>query len=437
MEKLTKEKVDIGLKVLREQKDSKLLTHLNSCVHCGLCAKSCIYYKAMPEAKFIPATKVDLVASIYRRYCTFTGKTIPKLVGARDLDETYAEEMVDLLFGACTMCGRCNVHCSVGVDISYVVRTGRAMLANMGMVPETLQKTVDAALDTGNNMSISDQDFVETLEWLEEDLQFEVNDDNAHIPLNQKGKEILYTLNPREPKFFPLSISAMAKVFYAAGESWTISTKMYDVTNYAYYSGNLEESKVIAQRLYDEMGNLDAKKCVLAECGHGSRAFRWEGPNYLQKQYPFEVITSIELMAQYIRDGRIKLDPTKNPDKVTLHDPCNLVRSGGILNEQRFILKSAVMDFVEMNPHGDDNLCCGGGGGQLAMSEYNDRRMNIAKLKADQISATGAKVLVAPCHNCVDQLTQINVTFKLNVQIKTVAEIVADAIVLENDNEEE
>jgi len=435
MEKIDAEKIEQGLKVLTEIKDSKLLTHLNSCVHCGLCAESCIYYRAMPEAKYIPATKVDLVASIYRRYCTFTGRTMPKLVGARNLDDETIEEMVDLLYGACTMCGRCNTHCSIGVDISYIVRMGRAMLANMGMVPETLQKTINSALETGNNMAISDQDFVETLEWLEEDLQFEVNDDNAHIPLNQKGKEILYTLNPREPKFFPLSISAMAKVFYAAGESWTISTKMYDVTNYAYYSGNLEESKTIAQRLYDEMANLDAAKCVLAECGHGSRAFRWEGPNYLEKKYPFDVITSVELMAEYIRKGRFKLDPTLNSDRVTLHDPCNLVRSGGILNEQRFILKHCVMDFVEMNPHGDDNLCCGGGGGQLAMSEYNERRLNIAKLKADQIKATGAKVVVAPCHNCVDQLTQINVTFKLNVQIKTIAEIVADAIIIDgNEN---
>jgi len=437
MEKISKETIEQGLKVLRQPKDSKLLTHLNSCVHCGLCAESCIYYRTMPEAKFIPATKVDLVASIYRRYCTFTGRTMPKLVGARDLNDETIEEMVDLLYGACTMCGRCNTHCSIGVDISYIVRMGRAMLANMGMVPETLQKTVNAALETGNNMAISDTDFVETLEWLEEDLQFEVNDDDAHIPLNQKGKTMLYTLNPREPKFFPLSISAMAKVFYAAGESWTISTKMYDVTNYAYYSGHLDESKVIVQRLYDEMENLDAKNCVLAECGHGSRAFRWEGPNYIEKKFPFEVFTSIELMAQYIRDGRIKLDPSKNPDKVTLHDPCNLVRSGGILNEQRFILNSCVMDFVEMNPHGDDNLCCGGGGGQLAMSEYNERRMKISKLKADQIKATGAKVLVAPCHNCVDQLTQINVYFKLGVQIKTVAEIVADAIVLENSENKE
>jgi len=430
MEKLTKEQIEKGLAVIKDFKDSKLLTHLNSCVRCGLCADSCIYYRAMPEARFIPAKKVDLVASIYRRYNTFSGKNFPGLVGAKDLNNETVKEMIDLLFGACTMCGRCTVHCSIGVDISYLVRCGRAMLSNMGMVPKTLQSTVDAAINTGNNMSIPVEDFVETLKWLEDDLQMEVNDDTATIPLNEEGKNVLYTLNPREPKFFPLSISAMAKVFYAAAESWTLSTKMYDVTNYAYYSGNLEEAGIIAQRLHDEMENLKATQCVLAECGHGSRAFRWEGPNYIQKKYPFKVLTSIELMADYIRTGRIKLDKAKNPDKVTLHDPCNLVRSGGIFSEQRFILQHAVMDFIEMTPHGNDNLCCGGGGGQLAMSEYNERRMNIARLKANQIRATGAKVVVTPCHNCVDQLTQINVTFKLNVQIKTVAEIVAEAIIL-------
>jgi Fe-S oxidoreductase len=223
----------------------------------------------------------------------------------------------------------------------------------------------------------------------------------------------------------------MAKIFWAAGEKWTLSTRMYDVTNYAYYSGNLKEAGVIAQRLHDEMKALEAKKCVLAECGHGSRAFRWEGPNYINKPYPFEVLTSVELMLNYLKEGKIKVDPQKNPERVTLHDPCNLVRSGGILKQQREILKMATMDFVEMNPCGNDNLCCGGGGGQLAMSEYNERRMKIARLKADQIVATGAKVVVTPCHNCVDQLSQINVVFKLGIQIKTVAEVVADALIID------
>jgi Fe-S oxidoreductase len=305
------------------------------------------------------------------------------------------------------------------------------MLANMGLVPATLQATVDAAVKTGNNMGIPEADFVDTLKWLEDDLRFEVDDDKAEIPLNMPGRDILYTLNPREPKFFPLSIAAMAKIFYAAGEYWTLSTKMYDVTNYGYFSGNHEEAALLAGRLADEMEHLGARRCVLAECGHGSRAFRWEAPNYLGKPFPFDVVTSVELLAEYIRNGRIKVDPEKIRETVTLHDPCNLVRNGGVIEEQRYILRHCVKEFVEMTPHGADNFCCGGGGGQLAMSEYNERRMKITGLKADQIRNTGAAIVCTPCHNCVDQLNQTNAAYKLGVKVMTLAEIVADALVLE------
>jgi Fe-S oxidoreductase len=433
MEKLSKGQIKKCLEVFQNQADNKLITQLNSCVHCGLCAESCIYYLASKDNRLIPAYKVDIVASIYRRYYTFIGKVWPGLVNARALNQETADEMVDLLFGACTLCDRCTMHCSIGVDITYLVKIGRTMLSNMGMVPATLQSTVNAAVKTGNNMSIPDDEFVATLKWLEEELIDEVNDPDAKIPMNEPGKKILYTLNPREPKFFPLSISAMAKIFFAAGESWTLSTQMYDVTNYAYFSGNPDEAKLIAFRLWNEMGNLNAQTLVLAECGHGSRAFRWEAPNYLQQHFPFGVKTSVELIAEYLRNGKIRLDKTIIKDKVTLHDPCNLVRNGGIIHEQRYILNQFVTNFVEMTPHGIDNYCCGGGGGQLAMSEYNDRRMQIAELKAEQIRKTGAKIVVTPCHNCVDQLSQINISFKLSVKIVTLAEIVADALILENE----
>jgi len=420
-----------AIKILSESKDNKLVTHLNSCVHCGLCAESCIYYLTTKDEKFIPARKVNLISSLYQRYCTFTGKHFPFLTGARNLNEEIIDEMVDQLFGACTLCGRCNMHCSVGVDISYVVRAGRKMLSEMGFVPATLQSTVNAAIQTGNNMSIPVEEFTDTLSWLEEDLRDEVNDPHASIPLNVQNTNILYTLNPREPKFFPLSISAMAKIFYAAKEIWTLSTSMYDVTNYAYYTSNNNEAVVIAERLYNEMLKLKAKRCVLAECGHGSRAFRWEAPNYLRKSFPFEVITSVELLAEYISKGRIKLDKNLNKETITLHDPCNLVREGGIIEQQRYILRNAANNFIEMTPYGIDNFCCGGGGGQLSMSEYNERRMKIAEIKTEQIRKTGAAIVATPCHNCVDQLIQIDNKFKLGVKIKTLAEIVADAIVLE------
>ena len=422
--------VQKAIDILTKHTDSKLLTHLNACVHCGLCETSCLFYKTFQESKYIPGKKVDMVSSIYRRYCTLLGRTAPKLTHARELDDETITEMVDSLFGACTMCGRCVKHCSIGVDIPFVVRTGRRMLAAMGKVPQTLQATVDAAIQTGNNMGIPTEDFVDTIEWMQEDLQDELGE-NATIPLNEEGKEILYTLNPREPKFFPLSIAAAAKIFYAAGASWTLSTERYDVTNYGYFSGNDEEATAIAKKMFDEVHKLKCNTLVLGECGHGSRALRWEAPNYLKTHPDFKMVTLIEQLEEYIKTGRIKVDKTLNTKKYTIHDHCNIVRNGGLYNSLRYVTRQVVSDFVEMAPYGSDNFCCGGGGGMLAMSEYNERRLKVGKIKADQIAATGAQVVITPCHNCVDQLMQINHEYKLNVEIKSLAEVVADALVVE------
>jgi Fe-S oxidoreductase len=389
-----------------------------------------MYYLAMGDPKYMPAYKVDIVASIYRKYCTTLGKILPGWVGANKINDYRVDEMTDALFGACTMCGRCVKHCSIGVDIPYVVRIGRMMLSAMGFVPESLQATVNTALETGNNMGISTDEFIDTLQWMEEELQDEIGDQAAVIPLDQPYEKVLYTLNPREPKFFPLSISAAAKVFYAAKEDWTISTEMYDITNYAFFSGNNEEAKTIAKRLVEQMKKLECKTLVLGECGHGSRAVRWEAPNYLGQAFDFEVLNLVELLGKYLREGRIKVNKSLNAKTYTIHDPCNISRNGGLMDEVRYVVNQCVSNVVEMTPHGNDAFCCGGGGGQLAMSEYNERRLKIGKIKADQIKATGANVVITPCHNCVDQLSQLNHVYKLGITIKTLAEIVADAIVL-------
>jgi Fe-S oxidoreductase len=116
---------------------------------------------------------------------------------------------------------------------------------------------------------------------------------------------------------------------------------------------------------------------------------------------------------------------------MTLHDPCNLVRAGGVIEQQRYLLRNAVVDFVEMTPNRVDNYCCGGGGGQLSMGEYRDRRVAAGRTKADQIRRTGARVVATPCHNCIDQLSELNQVYGLNVEIKTLSEIVADALIID------
>jgi Fe-S oxidoreductase len=50
-----------------------------------------------------------------------------------------------------------------------------------------------------------------------------------------------------------------------------------------------------------------------------------------------------------------------------------------------------------------NNLCCGAGGGAWAMP-YDEDRLKYGKFKADQIRECGAEVVMAPCHNCRDQI---------------------------------
>jgi Fe-S oxidoreductase len=130
----------------------------------------------------------------------------------------------------------------------------------------------------------------------------------------------------------------------------------------------------------------------------------------------------LELLDEYIAAGRIRVDPRKNPERVTLHDPCNLVRWGGVSEPQRGVLRRCCADFVEMTPNRCDNFCCGGGGGMLSMSEFGERRVASGQVKAEQIRATGAKIVATPCHNCADQLLEINKRYKLGVEIKAVVE---------------
>jgi Fe-S oxidoreductase len=432
---LNPEQLKTALAEFKQLLDHQAAANLQSCVNCGLCADSCHYFLITGETEAIPAHKLRLVRSVFKELVTIFGG-LKKNSRAEDvLDSQTVEKWVDSLFGRCTLCGRCALNCTMGINITRLIRMARSVLASVDLVPPELQSTVTTAVEKGNNMGIPREEWLDTLQWLSEELQTEVGDPDAHLPVDKPGTNFLYTVNPREPKFFPLSLLATAKIFYAAKESWTVTSDYYDVTNYGLYSGNDGEAALISSRLRESMVKLGAKTLVLGECGHGFNSNRWEAPEWLAKEDKFEVKSIIQVIADYIRQGRIKLDPLRIQKRVTLHDPCNLVRLGGIIEEQRFILKNAVMDFVEMHPNREKNYCCGGGGGQLAMTRYAKRRLEAGKIKADQICKTGAKIVVTPCHNCVDQLGELNREYDLKVEIKTVSEVVADALVIERKEE--
>ena len=428
---LKPDQLESALVSFRGLLDHKIVANLQSCVNCGLCADSCHYYLTSKKFEDIPAYKLKLISAVFRKPSTLLGRLAKKSEGHGAFDSQMVERWVDSLYGRCTLCGRCTLNCTMGINITRLIRAARTTLASIDLVPPELQSTVTTAVEKGNNMGISREEWLDTLQWLSEELRVEVNDPETFMPVDKPAAEFLYTVNPREPKFFPLSLLSTAKIFYAANQSWTLASDYYDVTNYGLYSGDESAAGLISSRLRQSMTKLRAKTLVLGECGHGFNSNRWEAPEWLATQDKFKVESIIQVMADYIRRGRIKLDPSRNQKTVTLHDPCNLVRLGGVIEEQRYILENAVSDFVEMFPNREQNFCCGGGGGQLSMTRYAKRRLEAGKIKADQIRKTRAQIVVAPCHNCIDQLSELNREYKLGVEVKTLSEVVADVLVIE------
>jgi Fe-S oxidoreductase len=426
---LTAETAALGRAEFERRLNRALEASLEACVRCGLCAEACHYYVSNPKPEFVPAYRAEQLRRLYRQQADPLAAVAPGWVGAAPLDQALVDRLVTAAFGTCTMCGRCVINCPMGVDTRLIVRTARGMLAAMDMVPAGLRETVQVHLDVGNNMGVSAEDYLETVKWMEEELQAEVGDPSATIPIDKKRAHVVYTFNPREVKYYPYLIQAAAKIYNAAGENWTLSTESWDATNYGLFSGDDDASRTIARNLERAVNRLGADILVMAECGHGFRSQRWEAENWLGHAYPFPVVSFVEMEAEYVRQGRLRLDARRNPQRVTYHDPCNQVRNGGVIEEPRYVLQHAVLDFAEMTPHGVENYCCGGGGGMLSMTQFARERIAAGKAKADQIRATGAQIVATSCHNCLDQLAEINKHYKLGVKIQNLSELLANAIV--------
>jgi Fe-S oxidoreductase len=154
--------------------------------------------------------------------------------------------------------------------------------------------------------------------------------------------------------------------------------------------------------------------------------------------------SALPLLEDIVVKEKIKLDPRKNDFPVTLHDPCNMVRLMGIVEPQRRILRKICTDFREMEPHGVENYCCGGGSGFAIMQTANfpDWRSSVSgrmKLKQilevfqDVISRDANKYVCAPCSNCKGQIRDLfsfyNVWEKCRIFYGGLAELIVNAMV--------
>ena len=262
------------VELLRERVNRQLVSSFVGCVHCGLCAESCHYALTRPDdPTMTPAYKADQVRRIFKRHLDWTGRVFPRWVKAGSPDtDADLNRLKNIVFGTCSACRRCTLNCPMGVDTALLIRLARGILAELGIVPEGVFNVSRDQWETGNQMAVTEEDYLETLEWMQEELQEELAKDDLEIPLDVPDCDFMYTINPREIKFDPRSIADAAKIFYFAGESWTMPKWGWDQTNFGLFSGDDKLGAFVAKNLYEAAVKLKARRIVISECGHGYRS---------------------------------------------------------------------------------------------------------------------------------------------------------------------
>jgi len=410
------------IKALLEANDSaRIRTWLSICSRCGLCAESCFFYLANNrDPRLSPAYKFkNTLGLMYRK--------------KGNVDRQFLKKCYDIIWGECTTCKRCSMYCPFGIDIATLIATARTICFSQGIVPEGLARTSVNYRETGNQMGMSTEDFIETCEWMAEETAEEMP--GLTIPIDKPGAKYMYTVNAREPMFYPQDLAMAAQIFTVAEEDWTIPSTGWDCTNLAMFAGDKALAGQVVKSMYDKALELGVGKILITECGHAYRSAAFEGPYFAGcagGKPPVEVVHSVRLFYEYLRDGRIKIDPEKMlTEPVTYQDPCNVSRNGGLWEEGRKIVGFLAKDFRDMSPNREHNHCCGGGGGYIPMGpEFKKRRMLSGRVKAEQIRATGAKIVITPCHNCFDQVNDLNKEYDLDVKVLSFKEIITESMII-------
>jgi Fe-S oxidoreductase len=415
------ETIELALKTLEAQLNQPLETALEACARCGICAEACHYYRAEPKVEHIPAYRAEQLRSVYRYEHDFLSRLFPIWTRSKKLDEPMLANLTEIAFSQCTLCRRCTVNCPLGVDTPLMMRAIRAMASAAGTAPEILVMLADAAIEKGRDPSFYKEMFLEQIREMEDQLRDITGDENATIPVEKQGAKILYV-----PLAGAHTILPPAVVFNAAKEDWTLS--IFEAANYGVFLADMKRAKEVARRIVDEANRLGVQEIVIAECGHAYASYRWDVPNWFAGEFDFKVRSLIEVLAEYIQEGKINVDPTAIPESVTYHDSCNLARNGGLIEEPRYVLGKITTDFREMTPNKAEAICCGGGGGLVALAEYTERRIAAGKPKAEQIKKTGARVVVAACENCRLQIGDLNEHYNLNVRITALTDLVVRAM---------
>jgi Fe-S oxidoreductase len=393
-----------------------LVLTMEHCAKCQTCSDACHIFEASGgDELYRPTFRSEILRRLYFKHVKHGGLVSAWQHGDIEVNWPLVARLIELSY-RCNLCRRCAQTCPIGADNGLVAHELRKLFSQeMGIAAKELHETGSMLqLKAGSSTGMTSLVVKDNLEFIDEDMS-EKTGLKVETPWDVEGADILLIHNAGEILAWPENPGAFAVILNAAGISWTMSSDLaaYDSINYGLWYDDAQFARVALLHA-QAAKKLKVKKILMGECGHAHKALTVVADRLLTGDLDVPRESSMTLLRDLVVGGRLNLDPARNDFPVTLHDPCNMVRLMGVVEPQREVLRRICPQFREMEPHGVDNYCCGGGSGFAIMSGHNfpDWRFHVAGRKklsqilgafSDCLDPATPKYLCAPCSNCKGQ----------------------------------
>jgi len=338
---------------------------MNTCIRCAYCFEGCPVFKELGWEADGARGKVVLA------YGLLSGQIEPSQYIA---DKIYQ----------CTYCRDCIERCSANVSVPDILTAARADLVRAGYVYEGHKALLDKIRQSGNI-------FGKEIEPPIQNGETPVLLGCRFLERTEDAKKYLEILKKLGVKPKVVDETCCGMPFAVLG-----------------YKDELDAHKEEFRKRFPYKEFI----CLCTTC-----AF------FIKKAYP-------DLKPKYIIETIAEKLPHYKPKKlglrITYHDPCNLARGMGMVDEPREILNQIGVEVIEMATKGKKAECCGGGGGVLVTNKSLAERL--AEKRIRQALDTGVDTLATLCPTCEFNIRNVSDRNGGKLKVKNVLDLISQAM---------
>ncbi len=369
-----------------------------ACIMCFRCQEVCPAYNT---GKLLSPAALEINKRYNFNYGGGTDKPMLDLI---------PEEAV----WACTSCGACVDICPVGNEPMRDILEVRRNLAMMeSKFPKQLETAFKGMERNANPWNVSQAD---RMKWAE----------GLNVPTIEKNPEpeILWWVGCARGDGCTRqkTAQAFAKILNAAGVNYAVLGQNEQCTGDSARRAGREDIFFGLATANVEILNEVKPKRIVTTCPHCLHTLKNEYPAFGGN---YTVIHHTQLINELVGAGKIQMNLDGDSMKITFHDPCYLGRHNQIFDAPREDLKSAGLQVIEM-PRNEPSRSAAARAARKCGRKKNKASERVNTARFAEAKSTGANTIAVGCPFCLTMMNDASKADGDTLQVKDVAEIVAE-----------